>query len=211
MTLQIRAAATADVEAAAGVLADAFAQYAWTRWTVDADRHAARLRRLYEVYLARVALPHGEVDLGETAEGLVAVAVWVPGGAVPDEVWSETAPVVRDLAGNRAAAADEADTALEPHRPRGAHIVLASVGVVPDRQGRGHGRAVLEQGLARADRAELPVHLETSDHRNVDFYLGLGFEVTACVDVPGGGPRTWVMRRGRVPEHATSDGPAAPG
>ncbi len=39
MTLHVRAAALDDVPAAAEALADAFADYPWTRWTVDADGH----------------------------------------------------------------------------------------------------------------------------------------------------------------------------
>ena len=41
----------------------------------------------------------------------------------------------------------------------------------------------------------LPVHLETAREKNVEFYRGLGFDVTAEWMVPNGGPRFWSMLR----------------
>jgi predicted N-acetyltransferase YhbS len=194
--VHVRPATPDDVPAAAQVLADAFTDYAWTRWTVDHDEHAQRLTELQGLYLAAVALPHGELDLGITEEGLAAVAVWFRPSAVPAAVWADVGPAAAALAGGRAAAAAAADAALASHRPAGDHIVLASVGVVRARQGRGLGPRLLAAGLARADRAGLPVHLETSTARNGPFYRRLGFEETGVVDLPDGGPRTWLMRRG---------------
>ena len=74
-------------------------------------------------------------------------------------------------------------------------MALAGLGVVPSRQGRGLGAATLAPGLARADRDGLPVHLETSAASNVRLYQRVGFTVADVVDLPGGGPRTWLMRR----------------
>ena len=37
--------------------------------------------------------------------------------------------------------------------------------------------------------------LETSAEPNVRFYRRLGFAVIDVVDLPRGGPRTWLMRR----------------
>lgn len=194
-TVHVRRATPDDVPAAAQVLADAFTDYAWTRWTVDPDAHVRRLTELQRLYLAAVALPRGEVDVGVSEEGLSAVAVWFRPSAVPAEVWADVGPAAAALAGTRAAAAAEADAALAPHRPTGDHVVLASVGVAPGRQGSGRGGQVLAPGLARADEAGLPAHLETSAARNRRFYRRLGFEEIAVVDLPDGGPRTWLMRR----------------
>ncbi|MGY1770998.1 GNAT family N-acetyltransferase [Blastococcus sp. SYSU D00813] len=194
-TLRVRRATPDDVPAAVDVLADAFTGYAWTRWTVDADDHRRRLGELHRLYLQAVALPHGHVDLGVTGEGPVAVAVWLGSSAVPEEVWASVGPAAAALAGSRAPAAAAADAALAPHRASGEHVLLASVGVARAHQGRGLGARLLAAGLARADRDRLPVHLETSAARNRRLYRQLGFEETGVVDLPGGGPRTWLMRR----------------
>ncbi|MGY1822915.1 hypothetical protein [Geodermatophilus sp. SYSU D00079] len=195
MTLHVRPAAPEDVAAAAAVLADAFTDYPWTRWTVDADRHGERLMALHSLFLAEVALPFGSVDLGETDEELISVAVWMPSTGVPDEAWARVGTAAAELAGSRAAAGAAAEAALAGRRPDGPHVTLASLGVLALRQGRGAGAATLLPGLGRADRERLPVHLETSAESNVRFYRRLGFSITDVVDLPGGGPRTWLMRR----------------
>ncbi|MGY1636939.1 GNAT family N-acetyltransferase [Geodermatophilus sp. SYSU D00742] len=207
MTLHLRPATAGDAPAAAAVLADAFTDYPWTRWTVAADDHTRRLTALQQLYLTAVAVPYGHVDLGHTDGALVTVAVWLPSTAVPERVWSEVGPAAAAAAGDRAAAVAAAEDLLAPHRPSDEHLLLASIGVARARQGRGLGAAALEPGLSRADRAGLPVHLETSAQRNVRFYQRLGFTVTAAVDMPDGGPRTWLMRRqpGAAPARTADD------
>ncbi|MGY1814976.1 GNAT family N-acetyltransferase [Blastococcus sp. SYSU D00820] len=199
MTLHLRPATADDLPAAAGVLADAFTDYPWTRWTVAADDHDRRLDALQRLYLTAVALPYGRIDLGHTALGMTTVAVWLLSTAVPDHVWHDIGPTAADLAGDRAAAAAAAEAALAPYRPGSEHLLLAGVGVERRHQGLGLGAATLAPGLARADRHGLAVHLETSAPRNVGFYQRLGFAVAAVVDLPGGGPRTWLMRRAPRP------------
>jgi GNAT superfamily N-acetyltransferase len=195
MSVHLRPATPDDIPGAAALLAEAFADYPWTRWTVDADRHAQRLTGLFRLDLTAVALPYGHVDLATTSDGPAAVAVWLPGTGVPARVWTEISPAATELAGARGSAASAAEAVLAPHRPAEEHLLLASLGVAPPHQGRGLGAAVLAAGLCRADRQGLPVHLETSAARNVRFYQRLGFTVTGVVDLPGGGPRTWLMRR----------------
>jgi ribosomal protein S18 acetylase RimI-like enzyme len=196
MTNPIRSATATDVPTAAQVLADAFTGSPWTRWTVAEDDHIRRLLALHATYLTDVALPHGRVDVIEiTGTGIGAVAAWMPGDELPDSVWQRVAATVVELAGGRAAAADAADALLAPHRPTLPHVTLATIGVSAHLQGRGLGTALLETGLRAVDRAELPAHLETSDPRNVPLYERHGFVVTAAVDLPDGGPRTWSMLR----------------
>jgi GNAT superfamily N-acetyltransferase len=195
MPLPVRPATPGDVAAAAEVLADAFADYPWTRWTVDADDHGDRLRALHHLYLSAVALPFGRVDVAEAGQELVGVAAWVPSTGIPDDVWAHVGPAAAELAGHRAKVAAAAEVRLAECRPSEPHLTLASLGVLQHRQGQGFGAALLAPGLDRADRDELPVWLETSAETNVRFYRRLGFAVTEAVDLPGSGPRTWLMRR----------------
>jgi GNAT superfamily N-acetyltransferase len=207
-TSQVRPAAAGDVPAAAAVLAHAFTDYPWTRWTVDADRRRWRLTQLYRLYLTAVALPYGHVDLVGAVDGPLSVAVWLPSGGVPDHVWAEIAPAAADLAGDRAAAAAAAHAAVAARRASEEHLLLAALGVVPEQQGRGLGAMLLAAGLQRAERHGLPVHLETSAPRNVRFYRRFGFAEAAVLDLPGGGPRTWLMRRGPNRWRPARRGPA---
>ncbi len=187
----------AAVREAAQVLAEAFDGYAWTAWTVAADRHRERLAGLFHLTLTEVGVPHGDVwsapgPAGRTA----AVAVWLrPDRVVPGEVPAGPAPREEELAGDRWAASLAAEEACAPLRTGEPAFLLATVGVLPAARGRGLGRAVLAPGLADADRAGLPAVLETSAPGNLPFYAGLGFRVTGEVDVPGGGPHVWAMRR----------------
>lgn len=55
----VRRAGTADVDAACAVLAGAFSDYAWTRWTVDGRDHEHRIEGLQRLFIERVGLPDG--------------------------------------------------------------------------------------------------------------------------------------------------------
>jgi len=195
MAPHVRVAALDDVPAAAEVLADAFADYPWTRWTVDADGHGERLRALHRLYLTAVGIPFGHVDVAEIGHQLVGVAVWVPSTGIPDEVWTHVGPAAAELAGHRATAAAEAEVRLAERRPGEPHLTLASLGVARHRHGKGLGAALLVAGLRRVDESGLPVWLETSAEPNVRLYRRLGFAVVDVVDLPGDGPRTWLMLR----------------
>lgn len=72
---------------------------------------------------------------------------------------------------------------------------LHYLGVATERQGRGIGRRLLADGLARADADRRPCWLETQLPQNVALYRSVGFEVVVEYDVPLGGPHFWGMRR----------------
>ncbi|MCP2287995.1 GNAT family N-acetyltransferase [Nocardia amikacinitolerans] len=190
----VRPATPSDIPRATRTLGRAFADYAWTRHTIDARDHERRVRDMQELFLTRIGLPHGRVWVAD--EG-AAVAVWTTPATDVAPVFVELAPLFAELAGDRARAYAEAEVALAPHRPAEPAWFLGTVGVDPDEQGRGLGAAVIRPGLAAAERAGVSAFLETSEERNVGFYERLGFRVTAAVDLPDGGPTTWAMLRDR--------------
>ncbi|WP_130799261.1 GNAT family N-acetyltransferase [Streptomyces otsuchiensis] len=185
-------ATQADVPAAVETLARAFADYPLTRHVVAADRHQERVRGLQRIFLEDVGMRYGRVWV---AGGGDAVAVWTTPEADPSPGFAAAAPLLSELVGDRAAAFAAAEEAMEPHRPTRPTWFLATVGVRPAVHGRGLGTSVLLPGLRAAREAGLPAFLETSAERNVRFYRRLGFEVTAEVELPGGGPKTWCMLR----------------
>ena len=80
--------------------------------------------------------------------------------------------------------------ALHPVTP---HWYLSSLGVRPEVRGRGLGRALLGELLARADADGRPCYLETDKPENLAFYEPAGFRVereSRILDVP-----IWHMRR----------------
>lgn len=187
----VRAATREDLPRAVRTLGRAFLNYPFTRHTIAAADHEVRLERFNEVFVSRVGLGHGSVWVSDDCS---AVAVWTT-PATTDAVFTEIGPELAALAGDRAPFAARAEETMSPHRPTEPSWFLATVGVDPEHQGRGLGRAVITPGVEAAEKAGVPAFLETSDERGVRLYRGLGFQVSAEYVLPDGGPRTWAMTR----------------
>jgi GNAT superfamily N-acetyltransferase len=195
-SIHIRRADAADVDAASAVLADAFADYAWTRWTVAQDGHRDRIEALQRLVIERIALPYGEVWVAEDERGVAGAAIWmVPTSSVPPDVQEATAAIQAELEGDRHDASVRAEAACVPLRPASPQYYLGAVGTRSDRWRSGIGAAVLQPLLDRARAEGVIAFLETSERANVAFYERLGFTVTGEVDMPGGGPHVWAMAR----------------
>ncbi len=82
--------------------------------------------------------------------------------------------------------------AVDPTAER--HWHLAALGVRPDAQHRGVGRALLEAFLERVDEAAAAAYLETGRAELVAWYRTVGFGVRSELTVPGG-MRAWTMWR----------------
>ncbi|MGE2737174.1 GNAT family N-acetyltransferase [Mycolicibacterium vaccae] len=174
MTAHIRPAGAADLDPAAHVLAGAFDSYAWTRWTIPADDYAVRLRRLQRLYLG-YALDEGIVLVEDALRGVIALLP--PDAPAPPSDMQEQ---VAQLQGDRLEALAQVSVPPQPH---GAWN-LATLGVHPDAQGAGLGRAMIHAGLAAVGAKA--VALETSDPRNVALYERAGFTVTAVTEIEDG-------------------------
>jgi GNAT superfamily N-acetyltransferase len=86
------------------------------------------------------------------------------------------------------------DAARRRHVP-GPHCYVPLLGVRPQMQGRGLSRAVFGPVFAAADRARVPVYLETMTEPNVAIYRRLGFDLVGKSELSGGLPN-WEMVRG---------------
>ncbi|HEY6729122.1 MAG TPA: GNAT family N-acetyltransferase [Polyangiaceae bacterium] len=75
------------------------------------------------------------------------------------------------------------------------HFYVMMMGVLPDRQGMGVGRALLTQALATVDTHKLPCYLETQNESNVAIYERFGFALISEKEMPNGGLRSWGMLR----------------
>jgi ribosomal protein S18 acetylase RimI-like enzyme len=189
--VQIRLADAGDLDPAVRTLVRAFENYPLTRLGLDPDDYLDRLARYHRLFLQEVGLAHGRVWVSDDHS---AVASWTT-PRTPPGVFARLASEFQEIAGSRAELAAQYEQAMVLFRPSEPIWFLSVVGVDPDRQGRGLGRAVLTPGLAAADQEHSPAFLETQDPANVTFYESLGFEVLAELDLPAHGPKHWAMHR----------------
>jgi GNAT superfamily N-acetyltransferase len=202
--IETRRADGADLDRASVVLGKAFADYPWTRWTVDPDDHVRRVTGLQRVALEHLGLALGQVWVS-TADGRIeSVAVWMDSAvAVPVTVEDALRPITAELEGSRHAASIAAEEEIAGWRPEQRHHYLATVGTTPPMQGHGLATAALAPVLDAADAEAMCAFLETSSPSNVAFYEKLGFDVTGHRRISGGGPDVWAMLRQASGSRAT--------
>lgn len=194
MTLEVRRARANDITLAAQVLADAFQDAPWTRWTVAEDRHTDRIEALQQLALAELVIPYGECWLGLVDGEMVSVANWMlPNVTVPPERYERMAFLRKKYEGDRHEASLAADAHLATMKPAHPAYYLATLGTRPSHQGRGIATALLEPMLSRIREENAAAWLNTSKPANVRYYTKLGFTVTHHTFVPGDGPETWIM------------------
>lgn len=184
-----------DLDRAADVLGDAFADYPWTRWTVDASDHLRRIIALQRIALEHFALPFGAVSVTAVGGEIHSVAAWSDSAASVGNVHDSVPAQVAELEGSRHGASKAADVQVESLRPQKRHLYLGTVGTSRTMQGRGLATQTLGPLLYASDRDAVEVWLETSSESNVNFYRQLGFDVECHLVINGGGPSVWVMSR----------------
>jgi GNAT superfamily N-acetyltransferase len=191
--------------AAADALAASHADYPGFRAVFpDPARRARALPPFFQATVAD-AVRFGAVravEDGLDPAGLASVAVWLPPGAFPWSAWRKARATPAFL---RVLAADSANfrrfgrygaNAERAHRASAPYWYLVVLGVRREAKRQGHGTALIEPVLARADRDGVDCRLETADPTNVGYYERFGFEVAdpALRLVPGG-PTHVSMRR----------------
>jgi ribosomal protein S18 acetylase RimI-like enzyme len=187
-----------DMGAAAKTLAQAFMTDPMFRWMFPReDRRLVALQRFIRVPL-EYGLRYGHVMRSESAK---AVAIWVPperrmsmlsmarSGFLAAPFQIGLGPFLKFAGANQTMEKIHHRYVPEPH------WYLLIVGVDPELQGQGRGGALVAEGLARADKANAPCYLDTSEERNLAFYERLGFKVAETAVLGKGGPPAWGMRR----------------
>ena len=183
-------------------LAAAFFDDPTSRFLLPREQSRGRWLRLIHQASLRHLLPEGHVHTIE-GDGVSGVIGLVSPGRYPlptVRFLRHIIPIVLRLptggfSPGRAVRALHAQGMIERLHLKETHWYVALLGVRPERQGEGLGRALLDPALARADRDRLPTYLETSNERNLTFYGRFGFEVMQEVSIPGGGPPVWTMLR----------------
>ena len=190
---QVRVADNRDRSSIAATLARAFGEDPATSFIFpDPTQRAKQLPKLF-------ALLFDEDVRGMrlvTAGGEAATLWRPPGGNRTSrlDLLREAIPLLR-IFGTALGRALAVSDAIDLHLPQGDYWYLHIAGCEPAQQGKGFGGVAVRSGLERIAASGLPAYLETPLERNIGFYQGLGFEVTADWVVPKGGPRFWSMWR----------------
>jgi ribosomal protein S18 acetylase RimI-like enzyme len=184
---------------AAELLTQALRPYPTMRWICRSERSGfeRRLRAIYRVSIAMQRI-EGQPTLGGfDGQRLVAAAIlYDPGRELTlrsglvgllGSLFSSARSTMRR--GHRY------ETEIDRHRPREPHHFLSVIGVRPDLQRRGYGRALMEAIRARADRDPHSggVCLDTCDPDNRGYYESLGYDVIA--ECQTGPLRQWILFR----------------
>ena len=161
-----------QIEPAAETLALAFQDYpVFTYVFPDACERRNELPLLLQSFVHYGAL-NGEVYA--TSPNLEGVAVWMP----PDHtsVSSPVPGISQDALDRMAYWGRQAGSIRKRHVPS-AHWFLMIIGVVPEFQGQGYARTLLNPMLAKIERQHLPCYLDTEVEKNVAIYQRYGFRV----------------------------------
>lgn len=182
---------------AARVLIESFRDYPYMRYVL-ADSGAAYEADLEALVLfiveARYARRHPVLGIREE-EALAAVATVVEPG--PAERSPEVESLFQKLRSDLGEAAFERmeryEVASHVGRPEEPFHYLGMLGVLPGRQGAGHGKVLVEavKALAREHPTSTGVCLNTETPSNVALYEFLGFVVVGEADVAD--MHTWCM------------------
>lgn len=191
-----RPADVSDLDRAAEVLGDAFADYPWTRWTVDPSEHQRRIIALQRIALEHFALPFGAVSVSTIGGEIQSVVAWSDSAAMSlGTVDPAVLANIAELEGSKHEASKSADRQVERLRPKNRHLLLGTVGTTRHMQRRGLATKTLAPLLQAGDDDAVEVWLETSSESNVNFYRRHGFEVEGHLVIQDGGPAVWVMSR----------------
>jgi ribosomal protein S18 acetylase RimI-like enzyme len=192
--------ADSRLDEAARALALAFQDDPLQSYTFPDPEDRRRLSPAHFEAILRYGLLAGHVLTG-IEEGAGAV-VWMPPDVDYKPEYAEASGLTRlpeaigaDAAGRFGRLIDLAEAWHRRDMP-GPHWYVMVVGVAPAFQGQGHGRALLQPTLDRADSDGLPCYLETTQPNNVSFYQRLGFQVLVDEVDEESGLRLWTFRRG---------------
>jgi ribosomal protein S18 acetylase RimI-like enzyme len=189
-----------DLRAAAEALARAFQDDPLQTYVFPDPAERAARSPAHFAPLLRYGLKFGEVLT--TAGAPAGAAVWLGPNAwevTPDRAAAAGLDELPTVLG--AAAAERFFSvlgAVDVHHHRdvpAAHWYVMVVGVEPEAQGSGVGRALLQPIMDRAEAAGQPCYLETAQPDNVAFYEHLGFRRLVEMVEQQSGLRLWTFRR----------------
>jgi ribosomal protein S18 acetylase RimI-like enzyme len=197
--VEIRLARPDEADVLGAALADALGDDPMFRWLIPAS--GRRDQRLLSFF---TAMSSSYLQAGKPAylaDDNAGVALW----SDPGTTWrlqfdlGQIRAVFGSFGTNRVVRGIRTQLQLSRLHPAEPHWYLGFLGVRGARQGQGMGGALLGEVLTKADDANVPAYVESSNARNLPFYHRHGFEIVEEVKLLGNGPRLWRMWRDTAP------------
>jgi GNAT superfamily N-acetyltransferase len=187
--LKITIVGNSERDAAVRSVVAAFSVDPAGRWMYpDSERY----QKYFPVFVnafAGAAFEHGTAY----SCGADAAALWLPPGVRPDgEALVEL--IRRSVAERDQAEVFEFFDQMDRFHPGEQHWYLPLIGVVPEKQSRGYGAALLKAVLERCDADDRLAYLEASSPRSVPLYERHGFKVLGAIQA-GTSPTMYPMAR----------------
>ncbi|MGH3073587.1 MAG: GNAT family N-acetyltransferase [Gemmatimonadales bacterium] len=184
------------------VVCEAFADYPVMRYVLgDRGDYAERLRTLIGFFHgARVLQDDPILGISEGGELVAAAVCTLPDGVPPPELELLRDQTWATLGADARARYDDCVRAWDSTGVDEPNIHVNMLAVLPDRQGRGLGRALLERvhAMSRERADSRGVTLSTESERNVALYRHMGYQVVGQATIAPG-LETWDFFR---PDHA---------
>ena len=189
-----RAATSADLDAVAIALGEAFTDDPLMAWAFpDAESRPRILRGMFGYLAEHLYLPEGEVVVDDRG----GAALWQPPGARgedSDTFWAQHGAAFVEALEGQIERTMVLGAAMAEHHPHEVHWYLPAIGVRPIAHGQGVGGALLAHTLASVDRDGVVAYLEATTPRSVVLYERHGLEVTTEFTVDDS-PPIWPMVR----------------
>jgi ribosomal protein S18 acetylase RimI-like enzyme len=188
----VRKALMSELDVIARVMARAFSDDVIQQWCMESDDTVGVIE-LEMVEVTRELIANGTLWVTNDLSG---IAAWMPPGTDYDnDALNEVVVPALDAYHGHAARQIRFWEWADSHRPAEPHWYVDVVGVDPDHRGRGLGKLLLEDGLARLDAIGAAAHLITDKPESVRWYERHGFVTDSVEEAPEGGPSVWFMWR----------------
>lgn len=168
-------------------------------------RSRASVLRSFFAASIRDALAFEHVFVARAGDEILGTAVWLPPGTYPPTTIRQLKQLtgvikIALLAPQSIARSLRYLGETDRAHPKTDHWYLAVLGVVPEAQGRGLGRALMVTVHDHADEVGSPTYLETDKEANLAFYARFRYELVETLYPDGPeAPETWTMWRDPVP------------
>ena len=185
--IEIERMSSADLDAACELIGLAFADNPNTLAVVRGDKDKAQRMMRAAVRAAKLGRKCSYVLVAKEGGRMVGVlnaAQW-PSCQLSAGEKLRTAPVMIRTAGLALARSLKLMSVWAKQDPQKPHWHIGPIGVHPDFQGRGVGKAILKAFMHTVDEQASAAYLETDVDKNVALYEKFGFKVTAQAEIMG--------------------------